>query len=340
MPISFIEPLLDTLGPLLRRREDEDVAASATNASIARLDERIAAQIDALSLNDGVRLAAYSDEHALAVVATWVTSAAEADHRRAWQLLITADVMAAALLINVVLRHGGPAWRQFAAAHHEHILGVICGELAPRMTWLQHPAPVVRQWTWRHLPPEWSISDTQLSLALADSAVEAACVTALCQRRDPRLASFLHANLRWAARLATTEDAASVAEQLWAAPAQFADLAWLGRPVDVAPLIACLAHAEALIAVTAGTAFTYLTGIDIAGPQRVRLPPTNEDEATVAVGVRLPDAQRAQRAWHIMQPQLADARRIAHGLEVIDPQHPYLPRTARRDLLLRRCRAG
>ncbi len=339
MPISFIEPLLDTLGPLLRRREDEDVAADATNASIARLDERIAAQIDALSLNDGVRLAAYSDEHDLAVVATWVGSAAAADHRRAWQLLVTADVMSATVLINVALRHGGPAWRQFSGMH-DHILGVICGELAPRMTWLHHPAPVVRQWTWRHVAPEWSISDAQLDQALVDSSTEALCIAALCQRRDPRLPAVLHGNVGWAARLATAEDAAAVAEQLWATPGMFAGLGWLGRPLDVTPLIAYLTHADALIAVAAGTAFTYLTGVDIAGSRRVTLPVAEEDDASMAVGVRLPDAQHAQRVWQAMQPQLADAPRIVRGLEVIDPLHPHLPRAARRDLLLRRCRAG
>lgn len=335
MAVLFIEPLLDTLGPLLLRREDEDVAATATNASIARLDERIAAQIDALALNDGAQLAAYGDEHALAVVATWVGSAAVADHRRAWEILLAADMVGANSLIDVVLRHGGPAWRQFAASH-AHLLGVMCGGLSPQMTWLGHPAPVVRRWTWRHAVPGWPISDAHLSLALADASTEAVCVAALCKRHDPRLPAVLHGNLPWAARLATAEDAAAVAGYLWAAPGMLADLGWLGRPMDVAPLIACLTHAEAHTALAAATAFTYLTGVDIAGARRIRLPSADDD----AADVRLPDAQRAQRAWQAQQPQLGAAQRIAGGLEVIDPQHPDLPRAARRDLLLRRCRAG
>ena len=89
MLLTFVEPLLDTLGPLLMRREDEDVSPDATNATIARLDERIAGQLDALSLTGGASLSAFmgDETHALAVVAAWVVSAERGDHERAWVYL-------------------------------------------------------------------------------------------------------------------------------------------------------------------------------------------------------------------------------------------------------------
>ena len=346
MLLTFVEPLLDTLGPLLQRREDEDFSPDATNATIARLDGRIAGQLDALSVTGGACLASFvGDEiHALAVMAAWVGSAEPADHALAWKHLTGFDLTTSMLMTNVVLRHGGPSWRAFARAQSHEVLVAVCGELpAPlsvMIAALTHDAPMIREWAWRHLSPVLVPTDAQVAAALADPATNEACIAHLCQRRDARLDLMLHHDLLWAARLAERKDAAAVAEKLWATPNSFDGLARLGRPADAERLIEVLAHPDPLMALAAGVAFIRLTGADIASTQRVTLPVADGDDPAFADDAWLPDQQRAKQAWRDITPKLGDAQRIAGGYRVEDPEHPELPRSARGDLLLRRCRAG
>ena len=342
MLMTFVEPLLDTLGPLLQRREDEDVSPDATNATIARLDARIAGQLDALSVTGGACLSSFvGDEvHALAVMAAWVASADSADHALAWEYLTGIDLTKPTLMTKVILRHGGPSWRTFARAQSHEVLVAMCGELPAPITALIHDAPMIREWAWRHLSPAFVPSDAQLAAALADPATYEACIVHLCQRRDARLDRVLKDNLRVAARLAEAGDAAAVAEKLWATPNGSVGLAMLGRPADVERLIEVLAHPDPLMAIAAGVAFTRLTGADIASTQRVTLPVADGDDPAFADDAWLPDQHRAKHAWRDVKPKLGDAQRIAGGYRVDDPEHPELPRSARGDLLLRRCRTG
>ena len=358
MLLTFVEPLLDTLGPLLQRLEDEDVSPDATNATIARLDGRIAGQLDALSVTGGACLASFvGDEiHALAVMAAWVGSAEPADHALAWKHLTGFDLTKATLMTKVVLRHGGPSWRAYARGQSHDVLVAVCGELPAPLSMmiaaLTHDAPMIREWAWRHLSPALvpidaqvstyaqAPTDAQVAAALADPATNEACIAHLCQRRDARLDRVLKDNLQVAARLAEPGDAAAVAEKLWATPNGFDGLSRLGRPADVERLIEVLVHPDPLMAIAAGVAFTRLTGADIASTQRVTLPVADGDDPAFADDAWLPDQQRAKQAWRDVKAKLGDAQRIAGGFRVEDPEHPELPRSARGDLLLRRCRAG
>ena len=342
MLMTFVEPLLDTLGPLLVRREDEDVSPDATNTTIARLNARIAGQLDALSVTGGACLSSFlGDEiHALAVMAAWVASAEPADHGLAWKHLTGFDLTTSILMTKVVLRHGGPSGRAFARAQSHEVLVAVCGELPAPITAIGHDAPMIREWAWRHLSPALIPTDAQVATALADPATNEACITHLCQRRDARLDRVLKENLQVAARLAEPGDAAAVAEKIWATPPSFDALSRLGRPADVERLIEVLAHPDPLIAIAAGVAFTRLTGADIASTQRMTLPVADGDDPAFADDVWLPDQQRAKQAWRDLKPKLGDAQRIAGGYRVEDSEHPELPRSARGDLLLRRCRAG
>ena len=342
MLLTFIEPLLDTLGPLLQRREDEDVSPDATNATIARLDARIAGQLDALSVTRGACLASFvGDEiHALAVMAAWVGSAEPADHALAWKHLTGVDLTKATLMTKVVLRHGGPSWHAYARGQSHEVLVALCGERPAPFSALDHDAPMIREWAWRNLPPTLVPTDAQVAAALADPATNEACISHVCQRRDARLDRVLLNDLRWAARLAEHKDAAAVSEKLWATPNGYDGLARLGRPADVERLIEVLAHPEPLMAIAAGVAFTRITGADIASPQRVTLPVAEGEDPAFADDAWLPDQPRAKQAWRDLKPKLGDAQRIAGGYRVEDPEHPELPRSARGDLLLRRCRAG
>ena len=346
MLMTFVEPLLDTLGPLLQRREDEDVSPDATNATIARVDARIAGQLDALSVTGGACLSSFlGDEfHALAVMASWVASAEPPDHVLAWKHLTGFELTKLTLLTKVVLRHGGPSWRAFARAQSHEVLVAVCGELPAHLSVmiaaLTHDAPMIREWAWRHLPPAFVPNDAHLVAALADPATNEACIAHLCQRRDARLDRVLLNDLRWAARLAEPRDAATVAEKLWASSNGFDGLSRLGRPADVERLIEVLAHPDPLMAIAAGVAFTRLTGADITTTQRVTLPVADGEDPAFADDAWLPDQQRAKQAWRDLKPKLGDAQRIAGGYRVEDPEHPELPRSALGDLLLRRCRAG
>jgi len=350
----FIEPLLDVLGPLLQRREDEDTAPNATNATIARLDERIAAQLDALMMTGGAGLSSFmnDDTHVLAVVAAWTASSDPADHARAWTYLTESDWSSANLLMGVVMRHGGAAWRQYARSQSHKVLAAVFGELPAPIAWLDHDAPVIRTWAWRHLAAtrtqtstqtstqSSTPTDAQVAAAIADPLTQEACITYLCQQRDARLPRILLAHVQWSARLAEREDAGAVSEILWAAPANYPGLASLGRVADVDRLIEVLAHPDPAQAIAAGIAVTQMTGADIASQQRVMLPVAEGEDPAFADDAWLPDQQRAQQAWRDLKPKLGDAWRIARGYRIEDSEHPELPRSARRDLLLRRCRAG
>ena len=325
MLMTFVEPLLDTLGPLLQRREDEDVSPDATNATIARLDARIAGQLDALSVTGGACLASFVGDEI---------------HALAWKHLGGFELTKLTLLTKVVLRHGGPTWRAFARAQEHDDLVALCGELPAPSTALTHDAPMIREWAWRHLSSALVPTDAQLAAALADPATSEACIVCLCQRRDARLNHVLKENLQVAARLAEPGDVATVAEKLWATVNGFDGLARLGRPADIERLIEVLAHPDPLMAIAAGVAFTRLTSADIASTQRVTLPVADGDDPAFADDTWLPDQQRAKQAWRDLKPKLGDAQRIAGGYRVENPEHPELPRSARGDLLLRRCRAG
>lgn len=130
---TFIEPLLDCLGPLLQRREAESPATSATDA-MSRLDERIAAHIDALALTGGAALEPFAAEdsvHALAALAVWAASTDAADHPRAWQHLMTVSEADQAEPLAVVRRQGSSAWFDFVAAQASPLADRISGHPVP-----------------------------------------------------------------------------------------------------------------------------------------------------------------------------------------------------------------
>ncbi len=345
MLMTFVEPLLDQLGPLLRRREVEDQSLDATNASIARLDERIAAQLDALALTGGAALAAFvSDDadHVLAVLAVWVASGEQQDHERAWQHVVSVSEDDLGEPLAVIMRHGSSPWR-----HHRHssttseIVQLIIAEAPAQAAWLSHPASAIRRWAWAQVPvsANATITQQQITAACADPLTRDACIGSLCRRQDSRLAMILSQEVRWAARLAAPAAAAAVAARIWAEPLttdSFAALADLGRPAEVERMIEYLAQPDPVLADAAGRAFAALTGANIDGPQRVPLPIADDEDPELAPQVWLPDQARARSVWQELRPQLGDAARVSRGFSVDDPQHAELSRSARHHLLLRR----
>ncbi len=141
------------------------------------------------------------------------------------------------------------------------------------------------------------------------------------------------------AQLATAENAATIAAALWALPPSteaHEALADLGRPADVPPLIVRFSEENVHHALSAGNAFTVLTGCRCDGQQRVVLPPIDGSapdvfEREFLDQAWLPDAALAAAHWQRLRPTLEQASRINRGYIVDDATaeaHPGLDRRA------------
>lgn len=101
-------------------------------------------------------------------------------------------------------------------------------------------------------------------------------------------------------------------------PRRCALLGRAGHPDGIEALIAAMTDADPQTAAAAGTAFTRLTGLDIAG-QRRTLPVSadaDEFEREFADDVWLPDAERARQQWQRLGGQWSAGRRWSRGHEV------------------------
>jgi uncharacterized protein (TIGR02270 family) len=94
-----------------------------------------------------------------------------------------------------------------------------------------------------------------------------------------------------------------------------------GHPVMVDFLLAEMESADPATASGAGAAFSKMLGVAVESGRRVQLPPPNGKtadgfEAEFLDEVQLPDVPRAREHWDRLRPRLAQATRVAHGLDV------------------------
>ena len=78
---------------------------------------------------------------------------------------------------------------------------------------------------------------------------------------------------------------------------------------------------DPVTAAGAGAAFSKMLGVAIESGRRATVPPPNgetpdEFEAEFLDEVQLPDVARAREHWEKVEPQLAHASRVAHGIDV------------------------
>jgi len=103
-------------------------------------------------------------------------------------------------------------------------------------------------------------------------------------------------------------------------PSRFRLLGAFGHPAVVPALLSAMAGSDAEAAAAAGTAFTKITGHDVASGARAKVGVADEDadsfDAEFADEVTLPDAERASAHWDAVRPTLGPATRICRGFDV------------------------
>jgi uncharacterized protein (TIGR02270 family) len=103
--------------------------------------------------------------------------------------------------------------------------------------------------------------------------------------------------------------------------ARYRIAAAFGHPVIVDFLLQEMENPDVGSAAGAGAAFGKMLGVAVESGRRATVPPPNgeepdEFEAEFLDEVNLPDLPRARQHWDKIRPQLANASRIAHGLDV------------------------
>lgn len=104
-------------------------------------------------------------------------------------------------------------------------------------------------------------------------------------------------------------------------PARYRIAAAFGHPIMVDFLLREMENPNAASAAGAGAAFGKMLGFAVESGRRVTVPPPNGEEpdgfeAEFLDEVNLPDVPRARQHWEKVRPQLANAVRIARGLDV------------------------
>jgi hypothetical protein len=109
-----------------------------------------------------------------------------------------------------------------------------------------------------------------------------------------------------------------------AGPTRFRTLGAFAHPYFVDLLIKEMENPDPAAAVTAGAAFTKMTGRDVESDRRVAIladgkPPADEFEAEFQEEVFLPDPTLARKHWQELAPTLARSPRICRGMDVSQP---------------------
>ncbi|MCA9139202.1 MAG: FHA domain-containing protein [Planctomycetales bacterium] len=105
-------------------------------------------------------------------------------------------------------------------------------------------------------------------------------------------------------------------------PSRFELLASFAHPAVVPDLLQSIKGDDLVSAVAAASAFSRITGLDIASDQRTSLPPDEgegEDDEEFAEDVLLPDAGKAERLWQQQANQFASGTAFRQGLETSGP---------------------
>ncbi|MBX3679593.1 MAG: hypothetical protein KF710_05375 [Rhodocyclaceae bacterium] len=166
------------------------------------------------------------------------------------------------------------------------------------------------------------------ALEAGDDALRAAAIGAAIWRGEQWLPSF-------ASRLAATgdtlglglcaalEDAFSSAawgDRIAAlpGPSRCAMLARTGHPEAIETIIGMMADSDPLTAAAAGTAYTRLTGLDVAAQRRTLPIDANADEfeREFVDDVWLPDQARARQQWTRNEARWRSGRRWCRGHEI------------------------
>jgi hypothetical protein len=93
------------------------------------------------------------------------------------------------------------------------------------------------------------------------------------------------------------------------------------HPVMIDFLLHEMENPDPVTAAGAGAAFAKMLGFAVESGTRATVPPPNgeqpdEFEAEFLDEVQLPDVPRARQHWEKVKPQLAQASRVAHGIDV------------------------
>ena len=104
-------------------------------------------------------------------------------------------------------------------------------------------------------------------------------------------------------------------------PSRYRIAAAFGHPVMIDFLLSEMENPDPVAAAGAGSAFSKMLGVAIESGKRVTVPPADgkkpdEFEAEFLDEVQLPDVPKARQHWEKVKPQLAQASRVAHGVDV------------------------
>lgn len=104
-------------------------------------------------------------------------------------------------------------------------------------------------------------------------------------------------------------------------PARHRIAAAFGHPVMVDFLLAEMESPDPAAAAGAGAAFSKMLGVAVESGKRATVPPPDGKQADAFEAefldeVNLPDVPRARQHWEKVKPQLAQASRIAYGIDV------------------------
>ncbi len=221
-----------------------------------------------------------------------------------------------------------------ALAFHR-ALQVSAEQLTPL---LRDEAPAVRRSAWRiaayaGMPVPPALYD--IALRDEDPGVKAAALTAAawngyggwlthCRAlADAPAPDGVQAIAMLAAVLPPQEykAVAALAAQPAFGPERHQIAAAFGHPVMIDFLLGEMESADPATAAGAGAAFSRMLGVAVESGRRATLPPADgkavdEFEAEFLDELQLPDVPRAREHWERVRPRLAQATRVAHGLDV------------------------
>jgi uncharacterized protein (TIGR02270 family) len=104
-------------------------------------------------------------------------------------------------------------------------------------------------------------------------------------------------------------------------PERYRIAAAFGHPVLIDFLLGEMESSDPAAAAGAGAAFSKMLGVAVESGKRATVPPPNGQqpdafEAEFVDEVHLPDVPRARQHWENVKPRLAQASRVAHGVDV------------------------
>jgi uncharacterized protein (TIGR02270 family) len=201
--------------------------------------------------------------------------------------------------------------------------------------------PTARTGGWRvatycgvPLPTEWY----QVALSDDDPAVKRAALNAAAWNSPPAFLPYCRAlaaepsseaiqALSTLAAVAPPEEyqvVGAVATNPAAGPDRFRVIGSFAHPYFIDLLIKEMENADPAAAVSAGAAFTKMTGRDVESNKRVKVspdgkPPADDFEAEFQDEVFLPDPELARKYWQELAPTLARSPRICRGMDVSQP---------------------